>query len=103
MMEGTDLREVLKECQKSAGIGYKIASREEKNLSRVLSSAEDRIRHAIIDFNTSPCYASETADILETQLVEINSSFNRLSFAFKEDLNNLKEKKIYIDGNSYRG
>ena len=91
MMEGTDLREVLKECQKSAGIGYKIASTEEKNLSRVLSSAEDRIRHAIIDFNTSPCYAPETADLLETQLVEINSSFNRLSFAFKEDLNNLKE------------
>jgi len=90
-MAGTDLRDVLKECQKSAMSGYRIASAQEKNLSNVLSSAEERIQHAILDFNTSPCYAPETAEQLETQLVEINNAFNRLSFAFKEDLNNLRE------------
>ena len=90
-MRGADLREVLKECQKSARLGYKIASTEEKNLSKVLSSAEEKIRRAIMEFHTSPCYAPETADLLETQLVEISSAFNRLSFAFTEDLNNLRE------------
>ena len=90
-MAGTDLRDVLQECQKSARVGYRIASTEEKNLSKVLSSAEEKIQRAIMEFHTSPCYAPETAGLLETQLVEISSAFNRLSFAFKEDLNNLRE------------
>ncbi len=91
IMAGTDLRDVLQECQKSARVGYRIASTEEKNLSKVLSSAEEKIQRAIMEFHTSPCYAPETAGLLETQLVEISSAFNRLSFAFKEDLNNLRE------------
>ena len=90
-MADTDLRDVLKECQKSAMAGYKIASTQEKNLSRVLRSAEERIQNAILEFNMSPCYAPETAELLESQLIEINNAFNRLSFAFKEDLNNLRE------------
>lgn len=90
-MAGADLQDVLKECQKSAMLGYKIASTEEKNLSSVLSSAEEKIQRAIMEFRSSPCYAPETAGLLETQLFEISSAFNRLSFAFKEDLNNLRE------------
>ena len=90
-MADTDLRDVLKECQKAAMIGYKIASTQEKTLSRVLKSAEERIKKAILEFNSSPCYAPETAELLESQLIEINNAFNQLSFAFKEDLNNLRE------------
>lgn len=90
-MADTDLRDVLTECQKSARAGYKIASAQEKNLREALASAEKKIQSAIIDFTASPCYAPDTADLLETQLLEINSAFNRLSFAFQEDLNNLSE------------
>lgn len=90
-MADIDLRGVLKRCQESARVGYRIASTEEKKLSHVLNSAEERIQHAITDFNTSPCYAPETASLLETQLVEISDAFNRLSFAFHEDLTKLKE------------
>lgn len=88
-MEETDLKRVLKECKKFARTGYKIAAAQEKNLSRTLSSAQERIQNTIIDFNSSPCYAPETAELLERQLGEISDSFNRLSFAFKEDLENL--------------
>ena len=90
-MADTDLRDVLTECQKSARAGYKIASAQEKNLRKALGSAERKIQSAKKDFTASPCYAPDTADLLETQFLEINSAFNRLSFAFQEDLNNLRE------------
>ncbi len=90
-MTNIDLFDVLSECQKSARDGYKIASSQEKNLRDALSTAERKINSAIIDFRASPCYAPDTAELLETQLLEINSSFNRLSFAFQEDLNHLRE------------
>ena len=90
-MTDTDLRDVLKECQKSAAAGYRIASTQEKNLSKVLRSAEEKIQSAIQNFNTSSCYAPDTANLLESQLVEISNAFNRLSFAFRDDLNNLRE------------
>lgn len=90
-MEETNLKQVLKECNKAARIGYKIASAQEKNLNRALTSAQEKIQTTIIDFNSSPCYAPETTELLEVQLVEIGDAFNRLSFAFKEDLQNLRE------------
>lgn len=86
------MKKVLKECNKSARTGYKIASAQEKNLNRVLASAQDKVQNTIIDFNSSPCYAPETSELLESQLVEIRDAFNRLSFTFKEDLQNLREK-----------
>ena len=49
----------------------------------------------------SPCYAPETAELLESQLIEINNAFNRLSFAFKEDLNNLREGDIAVIWNTF--
>ena len=112
-MEETNLKQVLKECNKAARIGYKIASAQEKNLNRALTSAQEKIQTTIIDFNSSPCYAPETTELLEVQLVEIGDAFNRLSFAFKEDLQNLREnlskfsvtlfwknygRQIYVDG-----
>lgn len=90
-MEEKNLKQVLKECNKAARIGYKIASAQEKNLNRALTSAQEKIQSTIIDFNSSPCYAPETTELLEVQLVEIGDAFNRLSFAFKEDLQNLRE------------
>ncbi len=90
-MAETDLKNVLMDCQKAAKSGYEIASTQEKNLSSALRVAEEKIQSAIIDFNSSSCYAPETAELLESQLLEISSAFNRLSFAFKEDLINLRE------------
>ena len=90
-MTNTDLQGVLTNCQKSAKAGYKIASEHEKSLREVLSAAETKIRRAILDFKASPCYAPETARLLETQLLEIDSSFNNLAYAFQDDLNNLRE------------
>lgn len=85
------MKKVLKECIKSAKTGYKIASAQEKNLNRALASAQEKVQSTIIDFNSSPCYAPETSELLESQLVEIRDAFDRLSFAFKEDLQNLRE------------
>ncbi len=90
-MDEIDLKKVLKECSKSAKTGYKIASTQEKNLNRALASAQEKVQNTIIDFNSSPCYAPEATELLEGQLVEIRDAFNRLSFAFKEDLQNLRE------------
>lgn len=90
-MAETDLKNVLLDCQTAAKAGYEIASAQEKNLSSALRVAEEKIQSAIIDFNSSSCYAPETAELLESQLLEISSAFNRLSFAFKEDLISLRE------------
>lgn len=89
-MEETNLKQVLKECNKSARIGYKIALAQEKNLNRALTSAQKKIQNTIIDFNSSPCYAPETTELLGVQLVEIKDAFVHLSFALKEDLQNLR-------------
>ena len=53
--------------------------------------AQEKVQSAIIDFNSSPCYAPEATELLEVQLVKIRDAFNRLSFAFKEDLQKLRE------------
>ena len=91
IMEDIDLTEVLKECNKSAKTGYKIASAQEKNLNRALDSAQEKLQSTINDFNSSPLYAPETTELLGNQFLEISHAFNRLSFAFKEDLENLRK------------
>lgn len=78
-MEETNLKQVLKECNKSAKTGYKIVSAQEKNLNRALASAQEEVQSTIIDFNSSSCYAPEATELLEVQLVEIRDAFNRLS------------------------
>ncbi|WP_346690395.1 GTPase [uncultured Cloacibacillus sp.] len=90
-MEETNLKQVLEECNKAAKTGYKIASAQEKNLNRALASAQEKVQSTISDFNSSSCYAPEATELLEKQLVEIRDAFIRLSFAFKEDLQNLRE------------
>ena len=90
-MQETDLKTALSECQKAAKTGYKIASAQEKVLSRTLSDAQEKVQKTIDEFNRSQVYAPETTRLLEEQLSNIKSDFNRLSFAFKEDLADLHE------------
>ena len=90
-MEETNLKQVLKECNKSAKTGYKIASAQEKNLNRALASAKKKVESTISVFNSSPCYAPEATELLKVQLDESRYAFTRLSLAFKEDLQNLRE------------
>ena len=85
------MRQVLKDCNKSAKKGYSIAKTQEKNLSRALTTAQEKVEQTVADLNSSPCYAPETTEMLEEQLLEIRNAFNSLSFAFKEDLINLRE------------
>ena len=91
LLDTYDLTEILKECQSYASVGYKIASSQHKNLNTTLSNAASRINETLIDFNSSPCYVSSATDLLSQQLIDIESAFNNLSFAFKEDLENLRE------------
>lgn len=89
-MEEANLKQVLYECKGSARTGYRIASTQEKHLSKALATAQEKVQSTIIDFNSSPCYAPEASELLEWQLVEIRDEFNNLTFAFKEDLQNLR-------------
>lgn len=89
-MGGHDLSTVLDECKKSAKAGYKIASGQEKNLNKVLSVAKEKVRSALYDFSNSPCYSSEATSLLEGQLSDIEQAFLNLSFAFQDDLENLR-------------
>lgn len=84
-----NLKVVLNECKKSAKTGYRIAANKEKSLNKALSAAEERIRSTLLEFNSSSCYSPEAIGLLESQLSEIEQSFINLSFAFKEDLQNL--------------
>lgn len=90
-MDDVNLKHVLNECKSAAKTGYKIASAQEKNLNRALATAQDKVQSTIVDFNSSPCYSPEASALLENQLIEIRDAFNRLSFAFKDDLQNLRE------------
>ena len=85
------LKDVIKLYKKSAKIGYRIATSQEKNLRKALDLAKQNVKDTIIDFKASNCYAPETTELLEKQLTDIENDFSALSFAFIEDLNNLKE------------
>lgn len=84
-----DLKSTLNECSKYAKIGYKIASNNGKSLNSALLEAEEKISSTLSKFNSSSCYSPETTTLLERQLSDIKQSFIKLSFAFKEDLENL--------------
>ena len=87
-----DLSSILEECRKSAKIGFDIASGQEKNLNHALSVAKEKVRETLFDFNSSPCYSPEVTGLLEGQLTEIEQAFMKLSFVFKDDLENLRGK-----------
>ena len=89
-MANSDLKAVLTECEKSAKTGYKIALIHEKKLNSVLSMAENKVRNTLLEFNSSACYSPEATVLLENQLMDIERDFMNLSFAFKEDLENLR-------------
>lgn len=88
-MDEENLERVLKECNKSAKIGYKIASAQEKNLERILAAAQEKVQRTITDINHSPYRATEEIEPLEKQLAEIRDAFYHLSFEVKEELQNL--------------
>ena len=85
------LQEVLDECKSSAQTGYDIASAQYKLLHNTIKDAEDKIENALIDFNTSTCYLSDATASLSQQLTETRSALDGLSFAFRDDLQTLKE------------
>lgn len=86
-----NLQEVLDECQKSAKIGYELASSQYKRLRDTIANAESKIEDTLIAFNSSTCYLSDATASLAQQLSETRSSIDRLSFAFQEDLQKLQE------------
>lgn len=88
-MGKNDLKIALEECKKAAKTGYTIAIKHEKTLNKVLSVAKEKIRSTLLHFKSSACYSPEVINLLESQLSTIEQDFMRLSFAFKEDLQNL--------------
>ena len=88
-MGKNDLKIALEECKKAAKTGYTIAIKHEKTLNKVLSVAKEKIRSTLLHFKSSACYSPEVINLLESQLRNIEQDFMRLSFAFKEDLQNL--------------
>lgn len=88
-MDEENLERVLKECNKSAKIGYKIASAQEKNLERTLAAAQEKVQRTITDINCSPYRATEEVEPLEKQLAEIRDAFYHLSFEVNKELQNL--------------
>lgn len=88
-MGKNDLKIALEECKKAAKTGYTIAIKHEKTLNKVLSVAKEKIRSTLLHFKSSACYSLEVINLLESQLRNIEQDFMGLSFAFKEDLQNL--------------
>lgn len=88
--ETVDMRTVLSECKVAATIGYNIAVKHERQLSKTLSTAEEMVRNTLLSFTGSPCYSPETTSLLQSQLLDIEQAFTQLSFAFRDDLENLR-------------
>ena len=90
-MSEFNLDEILNECKDSAKTGYDIASARYIHLRSTIAEAEDKIERTLFDFNTSTCYLSEATSSLSQQLADISSALDGLSFAFRDDLQVLKE------------
>ena len=73
-----DIKDVLKQCKRSATNGYRIASQQADNLSNTLMDAVFKVQFTVDEFNTSPMYDSEATVLLEHQLLDIRDSFNKL-------------------------
>lgn len=102
-----DIKEVLKICKKSASRGYKIASLQAELLNDTLFDAEYKVQSTVDEFNTSPMYDSNATALLEKQLLDIRTSFNKLSGAFNDDLyalqRNLSKFSITLFGRTMAG
>ena len=90
-MKDIELENALNECKKSAEEGYRIASKYKKNLNKVLNTAKGKIEEASSQLDRSSLNDSDSVDILERQSNRIASDFNRLSYAFDESLDKLRE------------
>ena len=106
-MNYLDLTNVLERCKDSANIGYDIASKQVKELDATLTKAGEQIEQAIDEFNNSPCYISDMASLLQSQLGDIRESFSDFSVAVKNDLKtakkNLSKFSITLFGRTMAG
>ena len=85
-----EMTSILSECKVAATTGYNIATKHERQLNKTLTTAEEMVRNTLLSFTSSPCYSPETTSLLQGQLLDIEQAFMHLSFAFREDLENLK-------------
>lgn len=86
-----DLHDVLNECKTSAQVGYDIASAQYKRLHATIENAEEKIESTLLAFTTSTCYLSDATESLSQQLTETRSDLDRMSFAFRDDLQSQRE------------
>lgn len=90
-MDNSTLSSELKQCKESAEKGYQIASKQAKKLNNTLSKAKTQIEHTINDFNNSECFIADTTSSLQSQLIDIQKSFDNLSVGFEKDLSDVKK------------
>lgn len=106
-MDEFDLKSVLEQCKKSALNGYQIASKHERQLNKTLENAKTHVQETIDDFNNSPCYISNATNSLETQLIDVQKSFDKLSIELDNDLKknkkNLSKFSITLFGRTMAG
>ena len=92
-MQNLSLENVLKECKKSADIGYSIADDQLQQLNHSLRDAEVNIKGAALELRSSPCYIAEATSTLMEQLDAIGYSFANLTSSVVEDLENLRQRQ----------
>lgn len=90
-MDAQNLSSVLEECKISANTGYEIARTQAKELDVILDNAKEQISQTITDFNNSPCYISDTAKQLQSELFSIQRSFDDFNTIVKNDIYNAKK------------
>ena len=102
-----DLKDILKQCEKSALNGYNIASKHMNILNKTIDNAKIEIENTINDFNNSHCYISDANKSLATQLIDVKKSFNSLSIELSNDLEknkkNLSNFSITLFGRTMAG
>lgn len=82
--------DVLRDCEKFAEIGYKIAFEQKENLKLTLTEAETKVKKTLSSLNRSPCKSPALTDSLREQLSNVEKSLQELSYGFQEDLDKLK-------------
>lgn len=90
-MKEQSIKRSLRQCKKTAGIGYKMAMRQYRNLKETLANADYEISNTLLDINSSDCYVSEATDSLTKQLSQTRESIGFVTAALADDIDSLHD------------
>ena len=90
IMNEYNIKKSLSQCKKAAGIGYRMAMKQNKSLNDTLHTSRARIESTLLEIKSSPCRIPEASEALTDQLIQARNSLDYISATLTEDIIDLK-------------